>query len=123
MRFIRQAPRTDHASGPRAGPPRATHSTDPRHHSVSALRKEPGMDGFHRVKKYLRKHHVPFEVQHHPTAPTAQDVAAFEHVPGRLVAKCVLVVADGSLAMLVLPAPHRIDEERASKAMGARMVR
>ncbi len=76
-----------------------------------------------RVEDYLRQHQVSFQVHQHPIAFTAQDVAAREHISGKLVAKVVLVFADGKQAMLVLPASYRVDFTRAAKALGAGTVR
>ena len=76
-----------------------------------------------RLEAYLRDNKVPFQVQHHTLAYTAQEVAASEHVPGKLLAKVVMVFADGQLAMLALPAPHRVDVAKASAALGAKEVR
>ena len=81
------------------------------------------MDCFQRIKEYLGRHDVEYEVKHHPLAYTAQDVAASEHLPSQLMAKVVMVVADGRLTMLVLPASRRIDEERAAAALNAKIVR
>jgi Ala-tRNA(Pro) deacylase len=81
------------------------------------------MDCFHRIKAYLRHHRVAFDAQHHPIAYTAQEVAASEHLPSQQMAKVVMVVADGKLAMLVLPASRRVDEERAAAALNATTVR
>jgi Ala-tRNA(Pro) deacylase len=81
------------------------------------------VDCFHRIKTYLRHHRVEFDAQHHPLAYTAQEVAASEHLPSQQMAKVVMVVADGKLAMLVLPASHRVDEERAAAALNAKVVR
>jgi len=81
------------------------------------------MDGFQRLKTYLRHHRVEFEVGYHPAAVTAQEVAATEHLPGKLMAKPVMVVADGKLTMLVLPASLRVDEERAVSALDVDEVR
>jgi Ala-tRNA(Pro) deacylase len=81
------------------------------------------VDGFQRIKAYLRHHRVEFDAQIHPLAYTAQDVAASEYLPSQLMAKVVMVVADGKLAMLVLPASHRVDEERAAAALHAKVVR
>jgi Ala-tRNA(Pro) deacylase len=50
-------------------------------------------------------------------------VAASEHLPSQQMAKVVMVVADGKLAMLVLPASRRVDEERAAAALNATTVR
>ena len=59
-----------------------------------------------RLEDYLRENGVPFEVQHHPRTITAQEVAATERVPRKMVAKVVMfirrrdggVVAAGSLS-------------------------
>jgi Ala-tRNA(Pro) deacylase len=81
------------------------------------------MDCFQRLQAYLNNFHVPYCVQYHAPAYTAQDVAATEHLPGALMAKVVMVVADGALTMLVLPASRRVDEERTAEALGANHVR
>jgi Ala-tRNA(Pro) deacylase len=71
-----------------------------------------------RLEAYLREKRVPFEVRHHPRAITAQEVAASEHVPGKMLAKTVMVLADGKMVMLALPAPYRVDMEKAGAALG-----
>ena len=75
------------------------------------------------LEDYLRVNGVPFEVQHHPRAITAQEVAATEHVPGRMLAKVVIVLTDGQMAMLSLPAPYQVDLEKVGKVLGAEEVR
>jgi Ala-tRNA(Pro) deacylase len=76
-----------------------------------------------RLEAYLEDNGVQFEAQHHPVAYTAQDVAASEHIPGKNLAKVVMVVADGQMVMLVLPAPYRVDLERVRDALKASSVR
>jgi Ala-tRNA(Pro) deacylase len=75
-----------------------------------------------RLEAYLRGQRVPFEVQRHRIAYSAQDVATIEHIPNELVAKVVLVFADGVLTMLVLPASHRVDLAHIAPAIGAKEV-
>ena len=75
-----------------------------------------------RLEAYLREQQVPYEVQHHRIAYTAQDVATIEHVPNVLMAKVVMVFADGKLTMLVLPASHRVDLTRVGPATEAKEV-
>jgi Ala-tRNA(Pro) deacylase len=75
-----------------------------------------------RLEDYLRENGVTFEVQHHPRAVTAQEVAAAEHVPGKMFAKTVMVLADGEMIMLVLPAPHEVKLEKAAEELGAKEV-
>ena len=76
-----------------------------------------------RLENYLRENRVPFEEQHHPRAVTAQEVAASEHVPGRMLAKTVMVLGEGEIAMLALPASYQVDLEKAAAALGVREAR
>jgi Ala-tRNA(Pro) deacylase len=61
-----------------------------------------------KLESYLRENGVAYETQHHPQAFTAQEVAASEHIPGRILAKVVIVIADGQPTMLVLPANQHV---------------
>lgn len=72
------------------------------------------------LEAYLREQQVPFAVQQHQVAYTAQDVAAAEHIPSQIMAKVVMVSADGELVMLVLPTNHRVDLAHVRTALGAR---
>ncbi len=75
-----------------------------------------------RLEQYLRENGVGFEVKTHSQAFTMQEVAAALHVPGRQAAKVVIVRADGEMAMLVLPAPYRLDFAKARKLLGAKEI-
>jgi Ala-tRNA(Pro) deacylase len=61
-----------------------------------------------RLEEYLRENAVPYHSQHHARSITAQEVAATEHVPGRMFAKTVMVTTKGTekAIMLVLAAPY-----------------
>jgi len=72
-----------------------------------------------RLDRFLREAGVTHEYQRHPAAFTAQEVAAAEHLPGRMLAKVVIVVADEALAMAVVPAPARVDMDKVRTALGA----
>jgi len=76
-----------------------------------------------RLETYFRESSTPFQVQHHATAYTAQRVAESEHIPGKLMAKAVMVFADGRAVMLVLPADYRVHLGKAAAALGATDVR
>lgn len=76
-----------------------------------------------RLETYLRDQQVPFAVHRHPIAFTAQEIAAAEHIPGKLIAKVVMAVADGRMVMLVLLGHHQVDLDRAAAALGAREFR
>jgi len=81
------------------------------------------MDCRSRLERYFRDNGVGFEVKEHPTAFTAQAVAASEHVPGRMLAKVVMVRADEELVMLVLPAPSMVDLDKVADVLGSPGVR
>lgn len=81
------------------------------------------MRGRERLESYLREQGVRYEVTPHPEAYTAQEVAAVEHVPGRMFAKVVIAEADGRHVMLVLPAAARVDLVRLRNAMGVKTAR
>ncbi|MEJ2215312.1 MAG: YbaK/EbsC family protein [Gemmatimonadota bacterium] len=72
-----------------------------------------------RLEQFLRDAGVKHEYQRHSAAFTAQEVAAAEHVPGRMLAKVVIVIADDTLAMTVVPAPSKVDMEKVCAVMGA----
>ena len=75
------------------------------------------------VAKFLKREKVKFQLRHHPARFTAQEVAAAEHITGEEVAKVVIVKADDTFAMCVLPATYVLDMKRAKKALGAKSVR
>jgi Ala-tRNA(Pro) deacylase len=75
-----------------------------------------------RLEAYLRENGVSYQSQHHARAITAQEVAATEHVPGKMFAKTVMVVPAGeekSSIMLVLPAPYHVNPVKATAALSA----
>ena len=76
-----------------------------------------------RLEAYLREHGVSFVLRHHPTAYTAQEVAECEHVPGKQMAKPVIVIADGQPVMLVVPASHMVQVSKLGITLGAHDVR
>ena len=61
------------------------------------------------LKQYLDERKVRYVTIGHSPAYTAQDVAHSAHIPGAQMAKTVMVNADGTLAMAVLPANRRVD--------------
>jgi len=75
-----------------------------------------------RLKEYLEKNQVSFEVGYHQRVYTAQEIAAAEHVRGRELAKVVMVKADGKMVMLVLPASFRVDMEKLKGILKSKKV-
>jgi len=61
-----------------------------------------------KIKKFLDEQKVKYVSINHSPAYTAQEVAESAHVPGRVMAKTVIVDMDGDMAMVVLPATRKI---------------
>jgi Ala-tRNA(Pro) deacylase len=61
------------------------------------------------LTEYLDKHNVKYIIISHSPAYTAQGIAALAHIPGRELAKTVVVKLDGELALAVLPASFQVD--------------
>ncbi|MEI6639264.1 MAG: YbaK/EbsC family protein [Chlorobium sp.] len=62
-----------------------------------------------KLREFLDSHAVRYFVVSHSPAYTAQEVAASAHVPGKELAKTVVVTIAGTLAMVVLPASRQLD--------------
>ena len=62
-----------------------------------------------RLKAFLGTSRVRYTVAKHPVVYTAQEIAAAQHVSGRKLAKCVLIITDRGAALAVLPATHLIN--------------
>jgi Ala-tRNA(Pro) deacylase len=76
-----------------------------------------------KVRSYLMEHGVAYETHAHPLAYTTSEVAQAEHVPGKAMAKVVMLVGDGRLVMTVMPGDENVDMQKAAKALDARDVR
>ena len=76
-----------------------------------------------KLREFLDANRVAYEVRSHAQAFTAQEVAAAQHVPGREVAKVVMVRAGDDYLMAVLPATHRVHLEKLAKAAGKASLR
>jgi Ala-tRNA(Pro) deacylase len=75
-----------------------------------------------RLKEFLDSHEVKYVALEHSKAFTAAEIAALAHVPGREMAKTVMVDVDGHMAMAVLPASLRVSFDQLRAAIGAQTV-
>lgn len=75
-----------------------------------------------RLKTLLDDNDVKYVRIMHSRAFTAQEVAASAHVPGKEMAKTVIVKIDGNMAMAVLPASYKVDLDQLRQRTGARAV-
>jgi Ala-tRNA(Pro) deacylase len=74
------------------------------------------------IKNYLKKGHAIYWHKTHPVAYTAQEIAAVEHVPGRELAKTVVLKADNELILAVLPANRVVNMEALKRHIGCRRL-
>lgn len=75
-----------------------------------------------RLREFLDREGIRYLVISHSAAYTAQQIAAMTHVPGREMAKTVMVRIDGRLEMVVLPASQMVDFVRLGEITGAKQV-
>lgn len=75
-----------------------------------------------RLTEFLDSHDKKYVVVNHSQAFTAQEVAASAHIPGKDMAKTVIMKIDGNLKMVVLPSTHQVDFEQVKDALGAERV-
>lgn len=76
-----------------------------------------------KLREFLEASRVPYSVHSHPSAYTAQEIAALQHVKGRQLAKVVMVRAGTEFLMLVLPADHRVDFAKLKAVLGGKEAR
>ncbi len=75
-----------------------------------------------KLKNFLNENDVRYVCVSHSPAFTAQEIAASAHVPGREMAKTVMVEVDDEMVMAVVPASHQVDMEALRKLAGASKV-
>jgi len=75
-----------------------------------------------KLRAFLNQAKVKYTVAKHPTVYTAQEIAASQHVPGRQLAKCVLVNTNRGPLLAVLPAIHRVDLKKLKTLVRAQTV-
>jgi Ala-tRNA(Pro) deacylase len=98
--------------------------------SATPPRVEHGVSGKQEVdmpcpklKDFLDRNEIKYELIHHPTTYTAQLTAASSHVKPEELAKTVILSRDGKLAMAVVPASKRVDITALHSASGAHSMR
>lgn len=75
-----------------------------------------------KLKQFLDSNNVEYITINHSPAYTAQRIAELTHIPGKELAKTVIVKLDGKFAMTVLPASHRVDLDYLKRGVEADTV-
>lgn len=76
-----------------------------------------------RLKDYLDQNKVKYVKISHSRAYTAQEIAASVHIPGKELAKTVIVKVNDGFAMVVLPASRKINFDRLKAVVGNNEIR
>ena len=90
---------------------------------ISTISAEVHMSISVKLKEYLDDRGVAYKHRVHPAAYTSQEIAAAAHIPGKELAKTVIVKADDQLVMAVLPAKYTIDFEALQKEIESKTLR
>jgi Ala-tRNA(Pro) deacylase len=75
-----------------------------------------------KLKEFLDGNKIKYVTITHSTAYTAQETAVSAHIPGKGLAKTVILKSDGKMIMAVLPASRKLDLSLLREAVGARKV-
>jgi Ala-tRNA(Pro) deacylase len=75
-----------------------------------------------KLKEFLDSNKIEYVTINHSLAYTAQRIAASAHIPGKEIAKTVVIKADGKLIMVVLPASCKINLDLLKVSISASSV-
>jgi Ala-tRNA(Pro) deacylase len=76
-----------------------------------------------KLTDFLDSHDIKYTVLSHSQAFTAREIATTAHVPGKELAKTVIVKVDDRMMMAVVPASDMVDFKSLRKLIGATSVR
>lgn len=76
-----------------------------------------------KLTQFLDEHQVKYVTISHSRAYTAQEIAAAVHIPGKELAKSVIVQVNGDFIMVVLPATCKIKFDLLKSTLGKENVR
>lgn len=74
------------------------------------------------LKNYLDDNGIKYRAISHSPAYTAQEIASLVHVPGKDLAKTVIVKSEDGYAMVVLPASRKINFDALKTVMSKNQV-
>ncbi len=76
-----------------------------------------------KLKKFLDDHNIKYISISHSSAYTSQEIAAAAHIPGKEIAKTVIIKIDGKMAMAVIPGSYKADLNLLKEMLGVDNVR
>ncbi len=75
-----------------------------------------------RLKDFLDSHQIKYMVITHSQAYTSLEIAALASIPGKEIAKTVMVNVDEKMLMVVVPASHMVDFKSLHTFTGAKKI-
>jgi len=75
-----------------------------------------------KLKLCLDENNIKYMAISHSKAYTSQEIAASAHIPGKELAKTVMIKIDGNMAMAVLPASKMVNFELLKETIGVSEV-
>jgi len=72
-----------------------------------------------KLKDFLDSNKIKYVTIKHSPAYTAPEIAGTAHIPGKELAKTVIIKVDGKMAMAVLPASQKVNFDLLKKIAGA----
>lgn len=76
-----------------------------------------------KLKAFLDENKIKYVSLQHSSAYTAQEIAAKAHIPGKDLAKTVIIKIDGKMAMAVLPASYKVSFDNLKDTLKVKEVR
>ena len=76
-----------------------------------------------KLKAFLDENKVKYITVQHSSAYTAQEIAAIAHIPGKDLAKTVIIKINGRMAMAVLPASYKVSFDNLKETLGVKEAR
>jgi len=76
-----------------------------------------------KLKGFLDENKVKYISVQHSSAYTAQEIAAIAHIPGKDLAKTVIIKINGKMAMAVLPASYKVSFDNLKETLGVTEAR
>ncbi len=76
-----------------------------------------------KLKSFLDENKIKYVSIQHSSAYTAQEIAAIAHIPGKDLAKTVIIKIDGKMAMAVLPASYKVSFDNLKAMLGVKEIR
>ena len=70
-----------------------------------------------RLKMFLDKNRVRYDVVSHTPAYTAQEIAASTHIRGKDLIKCIMLKGDGKHTMVAMTANQKLNMDKFRKAL------